>query len=146
MRAADTLVKYGGSKLLFKNYRVKIQSLNSKMTCMHILCENGETEWVKRALNELNSRTKKDDFLQRMVLKKIATHRIRNFSCLHLAAMNGHTGTVHIFPNEKKKLAISRLIQTLIPISKAPKEMFLGVWKCHSFLYRVQTTYTNKQL
>ena len=92
MKAADTLVKHGGPKLLFKNYKVRVQSLNSKMTCMHILCENGDTEWVKRALNELEFKTKKDDFLRKMVLKKVETHRIRNFSCLHLAAMNGHSG------------------------------------------------------
>ena len=92
MKAADTLVKHGGPKLLFKNYKVRVQSLNSKMTCMHISCENGDTEWVKRALNELEFKTKKDDFLRKMVLKKVETHRIRNFSCLHLAAINGHSG------------------------------------------------------
>lgn len=94
---AKYLIENEDQNLLMEDYITTTKGVASPKSNLHILAEKENFELTKLLLNQIKNDNSKQEFLKREVLTELEGQRPRHLSCMHLAALHGHTNLVDLF-------------------------------------------------
>ncbi len=104
-QTAHCIIKYAHSQLLLQEYDVIVEGMSTKKSCLHQLTEmedqndeDGRNYYlVHKILNRLEEYHERLKLMSKTTLVKVRGHRPRQLTCLHIAALKGHTDLVKLY-------------------------------------------------